>query len=149
MLHAGADSVYFAVTQKLRASDTSDLLADNSTSTHMITKRAWLYNVAGMLLQGIFWQPHAFDAVAINAAARNLRSILVSTEPLSDGSLSDGSTSLAVRNWTYELYKDAEKQESPCVWSLLLPMIDGRAALIKEVQTMTSIETAGSSLHGG
>lgn len=134
-LGAGADSAYFAVTQQLRASETGDLLADNSASVHEITRRACLYNVAGMLLQGIVLQPHAFDAVVINAAARNLRSILLSTEPVSDGS-----TSSAVPNWTNDLHKHAEKQEGPCVWSLLLPMIDGRAALMKEVQVMTSIE---------
>lgn len=134
-LGAGADSAFFAVSQQLRVSETGDVLAPSSEAVHVIKRRACLYHIADILLQGIVLQPHTFDAVAINAAACNLRDILLSTEPYSEDS-----SSSAAPSWTNEPHKDAEKQKGPGVWSLLLPMIDGRAALTKEIQTMTSIE---------
>lgn len=134
VLGAGADSAYFAVVQKIQASATGIVGGPDAAPVHNVTRKACLYTIASIILQGITLQPYAFEPQVIHPAACNLRTILISTEPVSD----DGDASGTV--WTREAHKDAEKREGSGVWSLLLPMSDRRPAIIKSVQTLTPTE---------
>lgn len=134
VLGAGSCSVYFAVVQKIRASESGKVDGQASSSVHVVTRTACLYTIAGLILQGMVLKPHAFPPEVVHAAACNLRDILVTTTQMS----ADGSTGQA--GWTTEVHKQAEGREGPGVWSLLLPMSDRRPALLRDVQRLTASE---------
>lgn len=134
VMGAGANSAYFAVVQKIRASETGDVTLEPTPSVQIVSRQECLYNVAGLILQGMALHPHVFAPEVNHAVACNLRAILLSTEPVG----ADGSPSETL--WTTEQHKDAEKRMGPGVWSLLLPMTDRRPALKRAVQTLTPSE---------
>lgn len=112
---------------KLRASVTGEVddavPTASQTGVHLVTRKFYLYEIAGMHLQGLVLHPHVFSSAAIDAVARNLRNILKSPDT----------------SWTSRSMKEAEMLDGACSWRLLTPMLDSRAAHVKDVQTLTAL----------
>lgn len=115
---AGEAAPYTSVVTTLRAS-TSGMVGVENTS-RIVNRIACLYDMAAQVLQGIALQPHPFAEQVIEAMARNFRDILVAEDC----------------SWTELSMKDAEAIAAPGSWALLLPMMDCRTALTKQVQTL-------------
>lgn len=119
---ARASAPYYAVGMCLRAS--ANGVVGDGEGTHVIKRVACLYDIAAQILQGIVMQPYPFDDAVVDAFARNLRHMLTSDD----------------RTWTTTPMKEAEAVTGPGSWALLLPMLDCRVSLSKEVQTLKPSE---------
>lgn len=78
-----------------------------------------------MFFQGLLLQPFVFGAAAIDAVARNLRSIVTTSSDKARATMT---------------MKEAETVAEAGSWGLLLPMLDSRVAMVKEVQTLKTTE---------
>lgn len=119
---AGEAAPNFSVVTTLRAS-TSGMVGDENTS-HIVKRIACLYDMVAQVLEGIALQPYPFAEQVIEAIARNFRDILVAEDC----------------SWTELSMKDAEAASGPGSWALLLPMMDCRTALSKQVQPLKASE---------
>lgn len=119
---ARASAPYYAVGMCLRAS--ANGVVGDGEGTHVIKRVACLYDIAAQILQGIVMRPYPFDDAVVDAFARNLRHMLTSDD----------------RTWTTTPMKEAEAVTGPGSWALLLPMLDCRVSLSKEVQTLKPSE---------
>lgn len=134
VLEAGAGSAYFAILQKIRASNMGKIAREPSGSVHLVERHACLYVIATMLMQAMVLTPFVFSSVVLHVGACSLRGILEArVQRSSEGA--DGKV-----DWTTEARKDSEKRSGPGVWSLLMLMTDRRPELLQKIQGLTLTE---------
>lgn len=134
VLGAGQRDDYFAVEMKLKAPTTGDITASDSLesssttnlppTTHPVQRTVCLYETAMHIIQGLVVQPFAFSSTVLDAAAKNLRGIVSSTD----------------REWSTQLMKQAESVVGGYSWGLMLPMFDSRKTMNKDIRTFLAVE---------
>lgn len=117
---AGPGSAFYEVEVTWRVTESGVVPADDPT-VQEVARRICLYYVAREFLQALAMYPFVFDAAVVDPVAKNLRRIALSDD----------------RSWCQPKSADAESQLEKGDWALLLPMVDTRLVIDKEVQSIT------------